>query len=76
MQEKEIKLTIKKLLEKQPYKYFRRQTKEIAHKIAKTCLCWATLKRETEFVFTAIQYNTIRRNYVRVRTDRTHKNSR
>ena len=57
--------------EKQSYKYFKRQTGEIAHKKTWTWLRKGNLKRESEPLLIAVQKNAIRRNNIKAKIDYT-----
>ena len=61
---------------KQLYGRFKRLINNISHQKTWTWLRKGNLKRETESLLIAAQYNTIRTNHIKVRIDKTQQNSK
>ena len=61
---------------KQLYGRFKRIIINISHKKTWTWLRKGNLKRETEFLLIAAQYNAIRTNHIKARIDKTQLNSK
>ena len=62
--------------EKQLYGRLKRLTRDISHKKMWTLLMKGNLQRETEYLLTAVQNNTIKTNHIKARIDKTQQNSR
>ena len=58
------------------YGYFKRQTGETSYLKTRTLLQKENLKRETEFLLTVVQSNSIRTNHISAKIDNTQENNK